>query len=101
MKSKRWSIDAVRDEILAAIAEVRSVARSEHDEQRSHAADWLDEQFIDATDGPALREEAAKALALYGGMGSFSDVVTADSSHAVDRLAEALQRGRSWFPRNS
>ncbi|MFJ6418256.1 DUF6966 domain-containing protein [Paeniglutamicibacter sp. NPDC091659] len=99
MKNERWSVDAVRDEIVSAIAEVRFVARSEHDEHRAHAADWLEEQFIDAKDGHALREASAKAFTLYGGMGSFSDVGTASSAHAVDRLAAALRHGRSWFPR--
>lgn len=97
MIGKRRNLEAVRDEILSAIAEVRTVARSEHDEQRNHAADWLDELFIDVTDKRGLREAAATALTLYGGWGSFSDVGTSESAHAVDRLAIALKHGRTWL----
>jgi hypothetical protein len=101
MSSKRWAVEAVRDEILSAIAEVRTVARSEDDTQRSHAADWLLELFVGVEDRRSLRATAAKARSLYGGTGSFSDVGTAESAHAVDRLAKGLRRGRSWFLCNS
>jgi hypothetical protein len=101
MSSKRWAVEAVRDDILSAIAEVRTVARSESDKQRSHATDWLHELFIGVSDRRGLRSSAAKALSLYGGAGSFSDVGTTESAHAVDRLAKGLRRGRSWFLRNS
>lgn len=94
MNSKRSTVDAVRNDILDAIAEVRTVARSEHDEQRNSTADWLDEQFIDATDAHALRDAAANALTLYAGMGSFADVGTAASAHAVDKLTDALRHAR-------
>lgn len=99
--SDKWTVETVRDEIISAIAEVRSVARAEHDQRRNHTADWLDEQFTGVTDPRTLRTAAAKALTLYGGWGSFSDVGTADSARAVDRLANALRRGRSLFLRNT
>lgn len=101
MTSERWTVGFIRDEILSAIAEVRAVALSETDDQRSHAADWLEEQFLGVTDSRGLRGAAAKAFTLYSGMGSFSDVGTAQSAHAIDRLAKSLRRGRSWFLRNS
>lgn len=101
MSSKRWAVEAVRDEILSAIEEVHAVAHSESDRQRSRAADWLHELFIGVADRRGLRATAAKALSLYGGTGSFSDVGTAESTHAVDRLAKSLRRGRSWFLHNS
>jgi hypothetical protein len=34
MSNGRRTVEAVRDEIISAIAEVRSVARAEHDESR-------------------------------------------------------------------
>lgn len=101
MSGQPKTLEVVRDEVSSAIAEVRTVARSEHDEQRNRTADWLDEQFVDVTDGRGLREAAANALNLYGGAGSFSDVGTAESHHAVTQLAVALRRARSWFPPNS
>lgn len=97
MSSKPKTMESVRDEILSAIAEVRAVARSEHDEQRTNTADWLVGLFVDVTDVHSLREAAASALSLYGGAGSFSDVGTAESHHAVSQLADTLRRGRSWF----
>ncbi|WP_420178728.1 DUF6966 domain-containing protein [Paenarthrobacter sp. TA1.8] len=97
MGNHQRTVDAVRAEITSAIAEVRSVARLEHDVQRQHTADWLDKQFIDVTDAHALRSAAAVALSLYGGNGSFSDVGTAESARAVDQLARALRRGRTLF----
>jgi hypothetical protein len=97
MASGRWSVDEIRNEILAAVSEVRSVARNEDDEHRQHTANWLDEQFSGVTEPRELREASARALGLYGGMGSFSDVGTAASHRAVRRLADALHRGRSWF----
>lgn len=103
MSSKRRTIEAVRQEIISAIAEVRSVAQSEQDKQRAYAADWLDEQFAGVMDRRVLRASASDALgSLYrGGMGSFQDVGTEASSRAVKRLYGALRRGRSWFLRNS
>jgi hypothetical protein len=95
MGFKRNTVEVVRDEILAAIEEVRTVARSEHDAQRKQAADWLGEQFTGVTDRGGLREAASNGLRLYGGMGSFADVGTAESAQAVDRLGTALRRGRS------
>ncbi len=94
MNSRRSTVDAVRNDILDAIAEVRTVARSEHDEQRSSTADWVDEQFIDMPDAHALRAAAANALTPDDGMGSFADVGTAASAHAVDKLADALRHAR-------
>lgn len=67
MSGEPNTLEVVRDEVSSAIAEVRAVARSEHDEQRNRTADWLDEQFVDVTDGRGLREAAANALNLYGG----------------------------------
>ena len=95
--SKRTTVESVRAEIIAAIEEVRSVAQAEHDESRTMTADWLDAQFSGVTDARGLRGAAASALALYGGAGSFSDVGTAESHHAVSNLAVALRRGRSWI----
>ncbi|POH61163.1 hypothetical protein [Arthrobacter glacialis] len=95
MNSKHSSVNEVRDDILVAIAEVRTVARSEHDEQRNSTADWLDGQFIDVTDARTLRAAASNALTLYAGMGSFADVGTAASAHAVDQLADALRHART------
>jgi hypothetical protein len=95
MSFKRNTVEAVMDEILAALEEVRTVARSEQDAQRKHAADWLGEQFADVTDRRGLREAASNGLRLYGGMGSFADVGTAESAQAVDRLGAALRHGRS------
>jgi hypothetical protein len=45
VSNKPKTLDAVRDEIISAIAEVRAVARSEHDEQRNRTADWLNGLF--------------------------------------------------------
>jgi hypothetical protein len=96
------TVQATRDEIIAAIAEVRAAALWGQDEQRAHAADWLDGLFANVTDRPGLREASAQALTLYrGGMGSFQDVGYEAAGNAVDRLRVALRRGRSWFLRNS
>jgi hypothetical protein len=95
MSFKRHTVEAVKDEILAAIEQVRAVARSEHDGQRKLAADWLGEQFTDVTDRRGLREAASNGLRLYGGMGSFADVGTAESAEAANRLGAALRCGRS------
>jgi hypothetical protein len=96
--NKPKTIEAVRDDVVSAIAEVRAVARAERDDRRNHTADWLDRLFVGVMDANGLREAAAEALTLYGGMGSFSDVGTAESARVVDNLAGALQRGRSWSP---
>ena len=103
MSRKPRTVEAVRDEIISAVAEVRSVARLEQDNQRAHAADWLDEQFAGIANRRALRAAAADALgSLYrGGMGSFQDVGTEASSRAVKRLYRAVRRGRSLFLRHS
>ena len=101
MSNDRGTVESVRAEIISAIAEVRSVAHAEHDESRQTTADWLDALFADVTDARGLREGAADALSLYGGNGSFSDVGTAESHHAITNLAAALRRGRSWMPPNS
>jgi hypothetical protein len=104
MSRKPRTVEAVRDEIISAVTEVRSVARSEQDNQRAQAANWLDEQFAGITNRREreLRGAASYALgSLYrGGMGSFQDVGTEASSRAVKRLYRALRRGRSWFLRN-
>ena len=86
MGKKPRTVEAVRDEIVSAIAEVRAVARAEHDESRQMTADYLDAQFADITKVRALRAAAADAQALYGGAGSFSDVGSAESARAVDGL---------------
>lgn len=103
MSGPQRTVGAVRDEILAATAEVRAVAQLEQDKPRAHAADWLEEKFTGIADRRALREAASDALSsLYrGGMGSFQDVGTEASSRAVRRLYLALRRARSWFLRNS
>lgn len=102
MSREKRTVEAVRDEILAAVAELRAVALSEQDQQRTHVADRLDAQFTGVSDRRALREAARGALTLYqGGSGSFRDVGSEASSHAVNRLHGALRRGRSWFLRNS
>jgi hypothetical protein len=94
MSRKQHNVEAIRDEIIAAAAELRAVARAEQDKQRIEVADWLDEQFIGIADPRVLLEATRKALTLYqGGMGSFQDVGTGASSHAVSRLRTALVRG--------
>ena len=93
-RRQQHSVEAIRDEIIAAAAELRAVARAEQDKQRTEVADWLDEQFIDIADPGVLLEATRGALTLYqGGMGSFKDVGTAASDHAVSRLRSALVRG--------
>lgn len=101
MSNDRGTVESVRAEIISATAEARSVAQVEHDESRQTTADWLDAQFADVTDARALRASADDALSLYGGNGSFSDVGTDESHHAITNLAVVLRRGRSWFLRNS
>jgi hypothetical protein len=87
-------LQAIRDEIIAAAAELRTVARAEQDKQRIEVADWIDQQFIDVADPGVLLEATRSALTLYqGGMGSFQDVGTAASAQAVSRLRSALVRG--------
>ena len=95
MSSDRRAVEPVREEILSAVAEVRAVACAENDESRTRTADWLDWLFVNVADARSLREAAASALALYGGAGSFSDVGTAESHHAITNLAVALRRVRS------
>lgn len=93
-RRQQHSVEAIRDEIIAAAAELRAVARAEQDKQRIEAVDWLDEQFTDIADPGVLLEATRDALTLYqGGMGSFQDVGTAASAHAVSRLRSALVRG--------
>ena len=93
-RRQQHSVEAIRDEIIAAAAELRAVARAEPDKQRIEVADWLDEQFIDIADPGVLLEATRNALTLYqGGIGSFQDVGTAASAHAVSRLRSALVRG--------
>lgn len=95
MGKKPRTVEAVRNEIVSAIAEVRAVARAEHDESRQVTADYLDSQFAGITNARALRAAAADAQVLYGGAGSFSDVGTAESARAVDGLWGAHRNGRS------
>jgi hypothetical protein len=96
MSSKQRTVEAVRDEIIAASAELRTVAQSEHDEARAHVADWLDGRFAGVTDEQDLHEASAEALTMYrGGMGSFQDVGSAASSHVVRGLRAALEHGRT------
>lgn len=103
MRSQPRTVEAVRADIILAIAEVRAAARMGRDEQRVHAADWLEGLFIGVSDRRGLREASTQGLILYrGGMGSFRDVGYAAAGHAVDRLYSALRRGRrSWFLYNS
>lgn len=95
MNNERQSLEPVRDDIIAAIADLRAVARIEHDERRNHVADWLDGLFADVMDANGLRKAAAEALTLYGGAGSFADVGSTESARVVDKLAGTLERGRS------
>ncbi len=98
MISRQRTVDAARDEILAAIDELRTVSMADRDEQRRHVAEQLHALFVGITEKRALREAARGALGLYrGGMGSFQDVGYPDMIHAVDRLRLALRRGRSRF----
>ncbi len=91
---QKRSVEAVRDEIMAAAAELRSVSLAEQDTHRAKVADWLEEQFIDITDPDVLLEATRTALTLYqGGMGSFQDVGTPASAHVVSQLRSALVRG--------
>jgi hypothetical protein len=90
------SVEAVRDEIIAATAELRRVAQAEHDERSASVADWLDGRFAGVTDEHSLHEASAEALTLYrGGMGSFQDVGSAASAHVVGELCVALEHGRT------
>jgi hypothetical protein len=100
MNSERQSFEfeAIRDDTIAAVADLRAVARIEHDERRNHTADWLDGLFADVIDASGLREAAAEALTLFGGAGSFADVGSAESARVVDKLAGTLEPGRSWSP---
>lgn len=101
MSRKHHGVDAVRNEILAAIEELRSVAKSGEDTRRYDVAEWLYPQFTGVSERRVLRAAAANGLSLYrGGMGSFQDVGYADMDHAVNRLHRALRRGRSWFLHN-
>jgi hypothetical protein len=45
MSSQSQTLEAARDGIISAIAEMRAVARVEHDKQRNRTPDWLDEPF--------------------------------------------------------
>lgn len=101
MGKKPRTVEAFRAEIVSAVAEVRAVARAEHDESRQMTADYLDAEFAGITDARSLRAAAADVQVLYGGAGSFSDVGAAESARAGDGLWDALQRGRSWFLRNA
>lgn len=93
-RRQQHSVEAIRDEIIAAAEELRAVARAEQDKQRIGVADWLDDQSIDIADLGALLEATRNALTLYqGGMGSFQDIGTAASAHAVSRLRSALVCG--------
>ena len=87
MRSKPRTVESVREEVFSAIAEVGTVARAAHDPSRIMAADRPEGLFVEVTDRSALREAAASALTVYGGAGSFSDVGTAESHHAVTNLA--------------
>jgi hypothetical protein len=61
------TVEAVRNGIVSAIAEVRAVARAENDESRQMTADYLDSQFAGVTDARTLRAASANAQTLYGG----------------------------------
>ncbi|ACL38943.1 hypothetical protein Achl_0948 [Pseudarthrobacter chlorophenolicus A6] len=102
MSRNQHNVEVFRDEIIAVAAELRAVARSEQDKQRIEVADWLDEQFIGISDPRVLREATRNALTLFqGGMGSFQDVGTEASAHAVSRLRSALVRGLDTGVRDS
>ncbi|WP_457950042.1 hypothetical protein ACTAQI_05300 [Pseudarthrobacter sp. alpha12b] len=96
---REGTVEAIRDDIIAAIAALCTVARAENDEPRLMTADYLQSQFTGVTDARTLRAAAAGALSLYGGNGSFPDVGTAELYRAVNNLRTALQRGRTVFPR--
>ena len=94
MSRENHTVEAARDEIIAAVAELRAVAGAEQDKQRLEVADWLDEQFVGIADPRDLLEATREALTLYqGGMGSFQDAGTAASSQVAGRLRTALLRG--------
>lgn len=67
MASTHHSIEAVQDEITAAAAELRGVARLEQDGQRVQVADWIDSQFIGIADRHGLNEATRSALSLFRG----------------------------------
>ncbi|WP_043445341.1 hypothetical protein [Arthrobacter sp. L77] len=100
MSRKRETVESVQSDVLAAIAHVSAVARAERDEPRVHAADWLDGLFTEIRGEHHLREAAAEALTLYGGVASFSDAGTAESSYAVTQLGAALRHARTWSTRD-
>lgn len=102
MSRTQHNMEAIRGEIIAAIAELRDVACAEQDKHRIDVAVWLDEQFSDPTGPSALLEATRNALTLYqGGMGSFQDAGTGASSQAISRLRTALVRGLDIEARHS
>ncbi len=91
MSRNQNNVEVIRDEIIAAAAELRGVALAEQDKPRQEVADWIEEQFIGIADPRLLLEVTRNALTFYqGGMGSFQDVDTGAASHAVNRLRTAL-----------
>jgi hypothetical protein len=100
MSMKRETVESVQGDVLAAIAHVRAITHAERDEPRLHATDWLDDLFVNIRGEQHLREAAAEALTLYGGMASFSDTGTAESSFAVDQLGTVLRHARTWSTRD-
>jgi hypothetical protein len=100
MNRKRETVESVHSDVVAAVARVRAVAQAERDEPRVHAADWLDDLFVDIRGERHLREAAAEAVTLYGGMASFSDTGTAESTFAVTQLGTVLRHARTFSTRD-
>lgn len=101
MSRKPSTVQAVLDDIISAIADVRAVAEAQGDESRKYTAGYLEGLFVDVTDRRSLRRAAGRALGVYsGGSGSFSDVGGPEQYRVIEQLRVALRRGRSWFLRN-
>lgn len=82
----RRRVESVRDDVIAAIAEVRSVARAEQDEAWNRTADYLDAQFASVTVARAVRAAAAGTV-------SFAQDGT--------KPQRAMSRCRSMLPSSS
>ena len=66
MISRQRTVDAARDEILAAIDELRTVSMADRDEQRRHVAEQLHALFVGITEKRTLREAARGAWVCTG-----------------------------------
>ncbi len=93
-RRQQYSVEAIRDEIIAAAEELRAAARAEQDKQRIEVADWLDEQFIDIADRGILLEATRKCSHL----GPWRDGVVSRCRHRGigTHGQSAAQRSGAW-----